>query len=181
MFRLSSEPDAGKIFFQTPEEHRAYFDGERYYEKNPAWKPWFYIAVFLLAWILMLSTIPYAIIWIPIDLYKRITKKKNCSKYLRLRVVPLLAVLILLYGFAAISNQSLFDFGQRTFANIQFFTATLLFAALSFYSLFLAIRSFRKSVITFARAYALVVSLSCVAMTIFFSYWGIIGLRLWAY
>jgi CubicO group peptidase (beta-lactamase class C family) len=181
MFRLSSEPDASKIFFQTPEGHRAYFDEDGYYEKNAAWKPWFYIAIFLLAWILMLSTIPYAIIWVPIDLYKRITKKENRSKYLRLRVTPLLAVLILLYGFVAVSNQSLFDFGQRTFSNIQFFCATLLFAALSFYSLFLAIRSFRKSVKILARVYALVVSLSCVGMTIFFSYWGIIGLRLWAY
>ena len=180
-FRSPLEPDASKIFFQTPEGHRAYFDGENYYEKTAAWKPWLYIAIFLTAWIFMLSTIPYAMVWVPIDLVKRITKKNNRSAYLRLRVTPLLAVLILLYGFMAISNQSLFDFGQKTFGNIQFFVATLLFAALSFYSLFLAIRSFRKSVKPFARVYALAVSLSCVGMTIFFSTWGIIALRLWAY
>lgn len=181
MFRLSSEPDASKIFFQAPDGHQAYFDGEFYYEKDAAWKPWFYIAIFLIAWILMLSTIPYAIIWVPIDLYKRITKKENRAKYLQTRVIPLLAVLVLLYGFIAVSNQSLLDFGQKSFGNIQFFIATLLFAALSFYSLFLAIRNYWKPVKTIARVYALMVSLSCVGMTIFFSYRGIIGLRLWAY
>ena len=180
-FRSPLEPDASKIFFQTPEGLWAYFDGENYWENSATWIPWFYITIFLIAWILMLSTIPYAIVWIPIDLYKRITKKENRSKYLRTRVIPLLAVLVLLYGFIAISNQSLIDFGQKTFGNIQLFVATLLFAALSFYSLFIAIRSFWKPVKTFARVYALIVSLSCVGMTIFFSYWGIIGLRLWAY
>jgi CubicO group peptidase (beta-lactamase class C family) len=180
-FRSLLEPDASKIFFQTPEGHRAYFDGESYWEKSAAWIPWFYIAIFLMPWILMLSTIPYAIVWVPIDLYKWITKKENRSKYLRTRVIPLLAVIVLLYGFIAISNQSLIDFGQKTFGNIQLFVATLFFAALSFYSLFIAIRSFWKPVKIFARVYALVVSLSCVGMTVFFSYWGIIGLRLWAY
>jgi hypothetical protein len=181
MFRSPLEPDASKIFFQTPERHWAYFNGDGYYEKSAAWRPWFYIVIFLLAWIFMLSTIPYAIVWVPIDLYKRITKKENRSKYLRVRVIPLLTVFVLLCGFIAVSNQSLFDFGQKTFGNIQFFVATLLFATLSIYSLFNAIRSFRKPVKTFARVYALIVSLSCVGMTIFFYYWGIIGLRLWAY
>ncbi len=91
-FRSPLEPDASKIFFQTPEGHRAYLNGEDYYEKSAAWRPWFYIVIFLLAWILMLSTIPYAIVWAPIDLYKRITKKENRSKYLRARIIPLLAV-----------------------------------------------------------------------------------------
>jgi CubicO group peptidase (beta-lactamase class C family) len=180
-FRSVFEPDASKIFFQTPDGHWAYFDGENYSEKSAAWIPWFYIAIFLMTLVIMFSTIPYAIVWIPIDLYKRITKKGNRSKYLRTRVIPLLAVLILLYGFIAISNQSLIDFGQKTSGNIHLFVATLLFAALSIYSLFLAIIGFWKPVKTLARVYALVVSLSCVGMTIFFSYWGIIGLRLWAY
>jgi hypothetical protein len=180
-FRLPLEADASKIFFQTPQGHQAYCDGEYYYEKSAAWRPWFYTATFLLAWIFMLSTIPYAIVWVPIDLYKRITKEENRSRYMRMRIIPLLGVIFLLYGFIAVSNQSLLDFGQKTFGNIQFFIATLLFAALSFYSLFLAIRSFWKPVKTFARVYALIVSLSCVGMTIFFSCWGIIGLRLWAY
>ena len=180
-FRERLEPGASKIFFKTPEGHQAYFDGENYFEKTPSWTPWFYIVIFLLPWIFMISTIPYATIWVPIDLYKRITKKENRSKYLRMRIIPLLAVLILLYGFIAVSNQSLLEFGQKSLANIQFFIATLLFAALSLYSLFLAIRSFKKEVNKFARIYAFAVSLSCIGMTIFFSYWGIIGLRLWAY
>jgi CubicO group peptidase (beta-lactamase class C family) len=181
MFRTQLEPGASKIFFKTPEGHQAYFDGENYFERTPAWIPWFYIVIFLLPWIFMISTVPYAIIWVPIDLYKRITKKENRSKYLRMRIIPLLAVLILLYGFIAVSNQSLLEFGQKSLANIQFYIATLLFAALSFFSLFLAVRSFRNPVKRFACFYALVISLSCVGMTIFFSYWNIIGLRLWAY
>ncbi len=180
-FRSPSEPDASKIFFQTPEGRWAYYDDGNYSEKSAVWKPWSYIIVFLVAWILMLSTIPYAVVWMPMDLYKRITHKENRSKYLRPRIVPLLAVLVLLYGFISVSSQSLLEFGQKSSANMQFFIVTLLFAALSLLSLLLAVRSFWKPVKTIARVYALLVSISCVGMTIFLFHWGIIGLRLWAY
>jgi len=180
-FRSPAEPDASKIFFQTPEGRWVYYDGDNYYEKSAAWKPWSYIIIFLVAWVLMLSTIPYAIVWIPMHLYKRITKKENRCKYLRPRIVPLLAVMALLFGFISVSNQSLLEFGQKSSANMQFFISTLLFATLSLFALFLAIRSFWKPVKPLARAYALLVSLSCVGMTIFFYSWGIIGLRLWVY
>ncbi len=181
LFRSSSDPDASKVFFETPDGQQAYFDGENYLIERSAWIPWFYITVFLLALSLMFSTIPYAIIWGSIGLYKRIAKKEKKLRYIQLRIVPLFAVIILIYGFIAVSNQTLLEFGQRSFGNIQFFIATLLFAILSFYSLFLAIRSFRKPVGKLVRVYVLIVSLSCVGMTIFLSYWNIIGLRLWAY
>ena len=73
------------------------------------------------------------------------------------------------------------DYGQRTLQNIFFFMATWLFAILSVCSLVFSIWSFRKPVKLIARIYALIVSACLVGLTLYLGYWGIIGLRLWAY
>ena len=179
LFREPDHPDASVIFFENQEGKKAMVDWNVYCEKTYTWKPWSIRIFFFSAWIAMLSTILFAIIWIPVNIYKLITKKKNRSTYLRIRIFPLIAIIILLYGFFMIGNQDPFYFAEKTLANIQFTISTWLFAGLSFFSLFFAIKSYRKPVKTADRVYALIVSLSCVGITLFFAYWDIIGLRLW--
>jgi len=181
LFREPNHPDASVIFFKNQKGKTALVDWVTYCEKTYIWKPWLIRIFFFFTWIVMLSTIPFAFIWIPCNIYKRITKKKNRSKYLRIRIFPLITIIILLYGFIMIGNQDPLYFAEMTPVSIQFTISTWLFAGLSFFSLFFAIISFRKPVKTADRVYALIVSLSCVGMTLFLAYWGIIGLRLWAY
>jgi len=180
LFREPEDPDASVIFFKNKEEKRAMVDWDTYCEKTYTWKPWLIRIFFFSAWIAMFSTILFAIFWIPVNIYKRITKKKNRSRYLRIRIFPLITIITLLYGFFMISNQDTMYFAEKTSASIQFTISTWLFAGLSFYSLFFAIKSFRKPVKIADSVYALIVSLSCVGMTLFLAYWGMIGLRLWA-
>jgi hypothetical protein len=60
------------------------------------------------------------------------------------------------------------------------FLATLLFALLSLVGLFLAVRVPKTEIHNGVRIHSLLVSLACCIVTIFFSAWHLIGLRLWA-
>ncbi len=98
-----------------------------------------------------------------------------------MRVVPLLAVLSLVVGMAKMGDQTMLEFGMLTTLNVVFYVSTLLFAALSIFSLYTTFRSFSKPVKAIARVYAILLSLSCFGMTLYLGYWGVIGLKLWSY
>ena len=143
-FRKSNEPEASRIFTMTTEGDIVFATLGYYYEKTGRWKPLVYRTVFFSALIIMLSTIFYAVFWVPIHLFKRIKQKENRSKYLRMRVIPLLAVLSLVVGIVVVVNQSLVTVGLMTINNIIFYISTLLFAGLSLLSLVFSIINFKK-------------------------------------
>jgi len=181
MFRRSNEPEASRIFTITPEGKMVLATVGSYYEKTGIWKPFVCRASVFGSLIIMASAIVYMFFWVPIHLYKKLKQKENRSKYLRIRVIPLLAILSLVFGILVVMNQSLVKVGQMTHNNIIFFISTLLFAGLSILGLVFSIISFKKPVKMIARIYAVVLSLACLGMTLYLSYWGIIGLRIWAY
>jgi CubicO group peptidase (beta-lactamase class C family) len=181
MFRRSKEPEASRIFTKIPEGKMVYATKGSYYEKTAGWKPLLYRTLVFGAIVIMVSSVVYALFWIPVHLYKKLRNKKNRSKYLRMRIIPLFAVISLVLGFVILADQTILEFGQMTIRNIIFFISTLVFAGLSGLSLFISYRSFFKPVEKIARIYAVILSSACLGMTIYFGYWGIIGLRLWAY
>jgi CubicO group peptidase (beta-lactamase class C family) len=181
MFRSPGEPEASSIFTVTPESGAVFATIRYYYEKTGAWKPVVYRILVFGALIIMFSAVIYAFSWVPIHLYKKLMKKEKHFSYLRMRVIPLLTVLSLVFGIIVVSNQSLVTIGQMTPSNIIFFISTLLFAGLSILSLVISFISFKKPVGKITSIYAVILSLSCFGMTLYLGYWGIIGLRIWAY
>jgi len=179
LFREPDMPDANTVFFTTQEGSRALVHQNSYYEKTEAWKPWLARWSFFAAVSAMLSSILYALFWIPVSVYKRIAKRDNRPGYLRVRVFPLISVVSLLYGFILFTIQDPTHIAKLNFVNIQFTVSTLIFAVFSFVSLVIALVSFKRKIRRIASIYALIVSLSCVGMTVFLGYWGIIGLRLY--
>ena len=129
----------------------------------------------------MVSAILYALFWIPGHLFKIFRRKENRCRFLRMRVAPLLAILSLVVGIFIFVNQSMLDLAQRSINNVVFFVATLLFALFSFLTLAFTVQSFFKPVKVAARIYAMILSVAFVGMTIYLGYFGIIGLRIWAY
>ncbi len=184
LFRHEHGRAPSVAFLPMPGESMALIQGSDFYEKTPGWMPWLHGGLFAAAWVIMLSSLGYALVWIPIDLVKRISGRGKRSSYLRMRVAPLAAVLVLIVAFTLVGMQaerSLALLGQKTAANVLFCIATWGFALLSALSLLFAIRSFSRTVKPFARIYALALSLCCVGITAYLGYWGIIGVRLWAY
>ncbi|UCG62252.1 MAG: beta-lactamase family protein [Candidatus Zixiibacteriota bacterium] len=181
LFRRSRDPEATRAFIETADGEMVYASQGSYYEKTTIWKTYLRRFLVISALVLMLSSIAYAIFWVPVYVFKRLTRKENLCRYPSMRLIPLLAVLALVAGIAKMADQTLLEFGSKTTLNAIFYVSTLIFAALSTLSLYTTYRSFSKQVKTVARVYAILLSLSCFGMTLYLGYWGIIGLRLWAY
>lgn len=181
MFRLSNQPAVSRVFIEISDGKMIYTTAGSYFEKTGSWKPLVYRVLFFGALTVMFSSIAYSIFWVPVHLYKKFKNKGNRSKYLRMRIIPLLAVVSLVLGGLAVANQDLLEFGSLTAPNVIFFISTLIFAGFSALSLFFSYRSFFKMVNIYARIYAVILSSACFGMTLYLGYWGIIGIRLWAY
>jgi hypothetical protein len=180
-FRTEEEVSASRTFTATSDGKRVYVSTDEYYEKTGSWKPIVYRTLFFGALLAMFSTILYALFWVPGHLYKVLRRKENRCRFLRMRLAPLLAILSLVLGIFIFVNQSMLQLSQMSINNIVFFVSTLLFAALSLLTLVFTVQSFFKPVRLAARVYSMILSVAFVGMTIYLGYWGIIGLRIWAY
>ena len=183
LFRRPQDPEATAVFTENSDGKMILATQSSYYERTAKWKPVVYRILIFGALVIMMSAIIYSLFWIPVHIYKRLRRKDNRSKYIRMRLIPLFAVLSLVLGLSTfiIAKPSILELGQKTPANVAFFISTLLFAGLSVASLFTSFRSFFKPVKKLDRIYAVMLSSACFGMTLYLSYWGIIGLRLWAY
>jgi CubicO group peptidase (beta-lactamase class C family) len=183
-FREQQQAEASRAFFRNSDGELAFIDGSSAYLKCSPLLPWIHVSSFFIAWALMFSSLFYAMIWIPVVLYKKFIKKGSISKYLYLRLLPLVAIFTLLVSFTLLGIQtstSLTSLGQKTFINILFFLSTWIFALSALISLFISIRSLKTRDALVEKIYAILLSLSCVGMTFYWWYWDIIGLKLWSY
>jgi len=183
LFRRPQDPEATAVFTETSDGKMVLVTQSSYYERTAKWKPIVYRILVFGALIIMMSAIVYSLFWIPAYIYKMLKRKDNRSKYIRMRLIPLFAVLSLVIGITAFifAEPSILELGQKTLANVVFFISTLLFAGLSALSLFTSFKSFFKPVKKLDRIYTVILSLACFGMTLYLYYWGIIGLRLWVY
>jgi CubicO group peptidase (beta-lactamase class C family) len=181
LFRRPGQPEATIVFAKDDDGNMIYASQSSYYERSPVWITYLHRFFVFGALILMMSSIAYALIWIPVHIYKKLRRRRNRSKYITMRLVPLLAVVSLILGIIPMQAQTMLGLGLMTPPNVVFFISTLIFAALSTFSLFTAYRSFHKPVKMVARVYAVLVSSACFGMTLYLGYWGLIGLSLWAY
>jgi len=58
---------------------------------------------------------------------------------------------------------------------------TLIFALFSFLGLFFVLKYFKDPGSRFLKIYHLILAVSCVGITLYWGYWGMIGLKLWSY
>jgi len=181
LFREKNEPDASAVFIKTDNGGIIFQKSNKYYEKKASWKPWLYRILFTLAILFMLSIIFVAIIWIPIYLVRKFILKKAVSKNIKLILFPVLAISSIVLGISLIVDQTMVELTQKTNENIMFCISTYLFAAFSLAGVYTVIKDLKKTNGSLIRIYTTIVSVSFLGFTIFLSYWGIIGLRLWAF
>ena len=183
LFRRLDDPEATAVFTENSDGKRVLTTQSFYYEKASKWKVVVNRILVFGALIIMMSAIVYSLFWVPVYLYKLLSRKKSRPKYIGMRVVPLFAVLSLVLGLVIfmVSGPSILEIGQKTPANVVLFISTLVFAGLSILSLYTALRSFLKPVKKLDRIYSFILSSACFGMTLYLTYWGVIGLRLWAY
>ena len=180
-FGRVGNPGPTAAFVVTPESEMAFVTPSSYFERTSSVKPVIYRFLFFAGWAIILSSLLYAVIWVPAYLYKRLARRGTLPPYVPMRVVPLVAPVALILGGLAFANQTLLELGTFGLRNAAFFLATLLFAIFSILSLYTTWRSFAKPVARIARAYACLLTVACIGMTLYLGYWGFIGFRVWAY
>jgi CubicO group peptidase (beta-lactamase class C family) len=179
LFRGEKEPEATAVFFPDLSSRMIYVcageDGEPYGERiSPLW-PYSRLAILMASAIVMASSLLFALVWGLLWLFRRMKD----VKHLRVRAMPLLAVLSLL-GVLFSFTKATADIGVLNFWSLSIFAGTILFALLSLVSLALAVSVPREEIHKGVRIHSLLVSTACCIITLFFSAWHLIGLRLWA-
>jgi hypothetical protein len=179
LFRGEEEPEATAVFFPDAIGRMVFVrsgeDEEPYAER--VFPMWMFTRLALLAGcaVMMASSLLYAMVcgflWIFGELIG--------VKHLRVRVVPMIAVLTLL-GVAYAFKNAADDIGALNLWSFLVFVGTIAFAVLSLVSLALAVSVPRTEIHKGVRIYSLLISMACCIVTIFFSAWHLIGLRLWA-
>lgn len=178
LFRLEKEPEASAVFFPDATGRMIYVrsgeGGEPYGER--VFPLWLFARLALLGGsaMLMASSVLYAVACVFLWIFGELIG----VKHLRVRVAPMITVLTLL-GVAYAFNKAANTIGAFNFWSFAVFVGTIVFALLSLASLALAVTAPRRQIHKAVRVYLLLVSMACCIVTIFFSAWHLIGLRLW--
>jgi CubicO group peptidase (beta-lactamase class C family) len=179
LFRGEKEPEATAVFFPDATGRMIYVrsgeDGEAYGER--VFPVWLFARLLLLAAsaVVMASSVLYAVAWAFLWVFGEL----QGVKHLRVRVVPLCAVLSLLavlYSFGKVTV----NIGAFNLWSFLIFVGTVAFALLSLAGLALGVSVPRKQIHSWVRMHSLLVSIACSVVTLFLSAWHLIGLRLWA-
>jgi CubicO group peptidase (beta-lactamase class C family) len=178
-FRHENEPEATATFFRDGSGAMVYaatgIDGAPYGERESIAWPYLRIAVLCLCAVLLASSLLFAVVWLVMWAIGKLKEVKHLS----VRVVPFLATLVLVA--VVFSMTKIFeDFGAVNLWTVMIYAGTILFALLSLFGLWLAVRVPRDEIRKGVRIHSLLVSLACCVLTAFFASWHLIGLRIWA-
>jgi CubicO group peptidase (beta-lactamase class C family) len=179
LFRGEKDPEATLTFFGDNRGKMCFTslgdNGTAYAERaSPIW-PYFRIGALALSALLLVSSVLYAVVWMLLWPFRRL---KNV-KHFAVRIVPFLAVLALAASiFGAL--KSIDQLGEFSFWSVLFFAGTIMFALLSLYGLWLALRVPRSEIHPAVRIHSLLVSLAACTLAIFLASWHLIALRFWA-
>jgi len=141
---------------------------------DPIW-PMTRLGLVMGALFAMLTSVVFAIVWIPRKLFGRM----KGAPHLAVRILPLLATISVLAAFAMAMTSAPVDLARPGFASITFFLGTIVFAILSIAGLALALISTRWPMNRGVRIHSILVAVACVGLTSYLAYWHQIGLRLW--
>jgi Beta-lactamase len=180
LFRGEKEPEGTTIFFTNESGEMAVvsngIDGIPYSERSSLAMPFLRIALLTLCLFLMLTSLPFALVWLVRKLFGAMKE----VRHLWVRVVPLLATLALLIVpvcFTQLHGPQIGTFNEWT-AGI--FLGTFLFPLLSIIGFVLVLRVPKDEIHRGTRIHSLLVSSACCVLTGFLLSWHLLALRLWA-
>jgi len=180
LFRGEKEPEGTTVFFITETGNRAVvgsgLDGISYSERGSLAAPFIRIALLSLCLFFMLTSLPYALVW----LFLKLIGAMKEVRHLSVRVVPLLATLALLIVPLCFMKLGGSQFGSLNVWTAGIFLGTFFFPLLSILGLTLVLRVPREEIHRGVRIHSLLVSSACCVLTGFFLSWHLLALRLWA-
>jgi CubicO group peptidase (beta-lactamase class C family) len=162
-------------------EDAIYIEAEgQTFRKIPGWLAWGQIAWLLAVVVLMLSSVLFALVWLP----RRFFGKLKGRPGLGARAWPFLATLAFV-AFAVIFLLGMADpieqLGKVGAYSLGQMLLSVVFALTALWSLFVVLRSRRASTNRVAWCHSLLVAAACSSLMLYLLYWGMIGWRSWSY
>jgi CubicO group peptidase (beta-lactamase class C family) len=180
LFRGEKEPQGTTVFFVTETGDMAVvssgLEGIGYSERSNLALPFLRIALLSLCLFFMLTTLPYALVW----LFMKLISAMKEVRHLSVRVAPLLATLSLLLVPLCLSKLIGAQIGSFNRWTVGIFLGTFFFPILSVIGLVLVLRVPKEEIHRGVRIHSLLVSSACCVLTGFFWSWHLLALRLWA-
>jgi CubicO group peptidase (beta-lactamase class C family) len=180
LFRGEKEPEGTTVFFVTETGDWAVvssgLDGISYSERSTLALPIVRIAGLALCLFFMLTSLPYALVW----LFLKLVGTMKDVRHLSVRVVPLLATLSLLIVPLCLMRLSGAQIGSLNPWTAGIFFGTFFFPLLSILGLILVLRVPKEEIHRGVRIHSLLVSSACCVITGFLLSWHLLALRLWA-
>jgi CubicO group peptidase (beta-lactamase class C family) len=180
LFRGEKEPEGTTVFFVTPTGNWAVvgsgLDGIPYSERSSLALLFLRIALLSLCMSLMLTSLPYALVWL---FLKAIGAMKDV-RHLSVRVVPLLATLALLIVPPCAMKLDGTHIGRLNLWTAGIFLGTFFFPLLSILGMVLVLRAPKEEIHRAVRIHSLLVSSACCVLTGFLLSWHLLAVRLWA-
>src|SRR6266480_3889099 len=179
-FRGDKEPEGTMIFFTDEFGDMAIagsgLEGIPYSQRSSLILPFIRIALLSLCLFLMLTSLPFALVW----LFLKLVGAMKDVRHLSVRVVPLLATLALLI--VPICFQKLIgsQIGSLNFLTAGIFLGTFFFPVLSVIGFVLVLRVPKDEIHRGVRIHSLLVSSACCMLSGFLLSWHLLALRLWA-
>jgi CubicO group peptidase (beta-lactamase class C family) len=144
-----------------------------YFVKTSALWPMTRLVLVLGAIAAMLSSIAFAIIWIPRGIFA------GKVEHLAVRILPLLATISIVAAFAMTLTSEPIYLARMGLASLTYFIGTIAFAIFSVIGLVLTLSTSRSPIHTGIRIHSLLVAMACVGLTSYLAYWGQLGMRFW--
>jgi CubicO group peptidase (beta-lactamase class C family) len=180
LFRGEKEPEGTTVFFVTETGNWSVvssgIDGISYSERSSLALPFIRITLLALCLFFMLSSLPYALVW----LFLKLVGAMKGVRHLSVRAVPLLATLLLLVVPLCLMKLSGAQIGSFNPWTAGIFLGTFSFPILSVIGLVLVLRVPKEEIHRGVRIHSLLVSSACCVLTGFLQSWHLLALRLWA-
>jgi len=179
-FRSDKEPEGTMIFFTNEFGDMAIagsgLEGIPYSERSSLIMPFIRIALLSLCLFFMLTSLPFALVWLFLKLFGAMKDVRHLS----VRVAPLLATLAFLIVSLCFLNLKGSHIGSLNLWTAGIFLGTFFFPLLSITGLVLVLRVPKDEIHRGVRIHSLLVSSACCVVTGFLLSWHLLALRLWA-
>jgi CubicO group peptidase (beta-lactamase class C family) len=186
LFRKDDEPLADVALLPDADGKTLVQYGLVTFKKIPAWRFWSQTIGAVLVTALVLSSL----IFIPIWIWRKLIRNRHPSGPLAVRILPVLSsvllvtfVLLIIRAFLGIITSTYVDdvsVGAPSLLTVSILLASLAFPLAAVAALYVCYRERHTPMKRSVYWYSTLVATAVAASAIYYGYWGLLGLRLWA-
>ena len=177
LLRREAEPVASAALVDTPDRGRALVMDGVFFQPVSAFAALAPFWLILGAFALLLLSLLHALLW----LTRLLLGRFPAPRYWRLRLAALAVPVCLLGSGLALSGIDLVGLATFNWRTAGFFLLTLCFFLATVWSVIEAVRGFRGAAPWVLRGGIALTALAGSVLNLYLLYWGVIGLRLWAW